>query len=57
MFSTYDRWKTTPPEEYEPVCEECGGNMYYGTDGWYCEACEEAEDDRWACLLYDGLDE
>lgn len=42
----YDRWKTTPPEEQEPVayCSQCGDPLYegdalYTVDGGICEDC------------------
>lgn len=45
-FPNYDNWKTTPPEEPEPVeyCHQCGAPMYegdvlYTIDGGICEDC------------------
>lgn len=46
MLSGYDFWKTTPPDEPEPVrkCNCCGVEMYdgdllYTIDGGICEDC------------------
>lgn len=45
----YDRWKTTPPEEADPVayCDICGAPLYEG-DGildvfgeMWCDKCVE----------------
>ena len=46
-FPNYDNWKTTPPEEPEPVeyCHQCGEPMYEGEpvyeffDEGICEEC------------------
>ena len=42
----YDNWKTTPPDDPEPVthCSRCGdplyeGDVLYGIDGGICERC------------------
>lgn len=42
----YDRWKTTPPDELEPIahCAICGeekyeGDVLYTIDGGICEQC------------------
>ena len=42
----YDEWKTTPPDDPEPVtyCNICGGPIYEGDalftiDGGICEDC------------------
>lgn len=42
----YDNWKTTPPDDPEPVthCNRCGDPLYegdalYGIDGGICERC------------------
>lgn len=44
----YDNWKTTPPDDPEPVmhCAICGEEMYegdvlYTIDGGICEDCLE----------------
>lgn len=44
----YDNWKTTPPDDPEPVthCNHCGEPLYegdalYGIDGGICEDCLE----------------
>jgi len=46
MIPGYDAWKTTPPEEWEPVgyCNQCGAPLYEGDelymiDGGICEKC------------------
>lgn len=47
-ISGYDIWKTTPPEDPEPVdyCNQCGvplyeGDAFYTIDGGICEDCLE----------------
>ncbi len=44
----YDYWKTTPPDDPEPVnyCNSCGAALYegdklYKIDGGICEECLE----------------
>jgi len=35
--SAYDRWKTSPPEDYEgPDCPDCDGLMESDGDSWKC---------------------
>ena len=51
MIRGYDEWKTTPPEEPEPVevCSRCGNGLYegdylYPIDGEkLCENCVKDE--------------
>lgn len=49
MINGYDSWKTTPPDEPEPLrkCNCCGAEMYdgdllYTIDGGICEDCLKA---------------
>ncbi len=46
MMSSYDEWKTTPPDDPEPVahCNYCEapineGDVLYTIDGGICETC------------------
>lgn len=46
MIPGYDDWKTTPPDDPEPVayCNQCGAPIYegdalYEIDGGICEDC------------------
>lgn len=46
MIPNYDEWKTTPPDEKEPLvkCNCCGdeipeGEVIYTIDGGICERC------------------
>lgn len=46
MGTSYDEWKTTPPDDPEPVahCNCCGdpiyeGEVLYTIDGGICERC------------------
>ncbi len=48
MIPGYDEWKTTPPDDPEPVayCAQCGDPIYegdalYTIDGGICEGCLE----------------
>lgn len=48
MISGYDDWKTTPPDDPDPVtyCNCCGtplyeGDVLYTVDGGICEDCLE----------------
>lgn len=39
--TAYDRWKTTPPDEYAIYCPDCGEEVIDdGYDGWECTNCE-----------------
>ena len=46
MIKGYDNWKTSPPDEPDPVryCNCCGdplwdGDTYYDIDGGICKSC------------------
>lgn len=50
MIPGYDEWKTTPPDDPEPVeyCNVCGqpvceGEPFYAVDGGICERCLERD--------------
>ena len=50
MIPEYDNWKTTLPDEPDPVayCNSCGcplyeGDVLYALDGGICEECLEDE--------------
>ena len=41
-MSSYDNWKTTPPDFYEPdppECDECGYEMVWNEEEWICPDC------------------
>lgn len=55
MILGYDEWKTTPPDEPEPVayCNCCGeplyeGDVLYTMDGGICKECLE---DRYKTIV------
>ena len=52
---TYDAWKTRAPDDDGPVCETCGAWLRRTSDfGWYCNHCEECEDDQYPGEDIDG---